>query len=268
MCVSSALAEFTGTTLYLGRQTHAEHGLIHVLGYQNTAVNLADGPNSMLLHLPAVGMTPGSLVDVGRDDNFLDRIVAGAIPVSRSLSMDWMSADDGVQVFEHDIYTMVLAPDATMLPSALHRVDPRKRPVLDPELMAFYADLYPRHAMLLCCFDNADAQRAKPLLLWYEPQEPDLLVAPALDCHTGAPPDLSADVLVDHRVVFGTDAAPPGWGRPISYSPDMRHKLRAYLPSSALGARHRGWRPNGDFAIAHDDLLAANMDAVYRLTPG
>lgn len=227
MCVSSAAALFTGTTLYLGRQTHAEHGLIHVLGYQNTVTNLAAGPNAMLLHLPAIGMAPDNLVTVGRDSDFLDRIAAGAIPVSRSAGVDWMGGGEEVQVFEHDIYTMLLASDATMLPSALHRVDPRKRPSLDPDLLAFYADHYPRHAMLLCCFDNAEAQRAKPLLLRYQPHEPDLLVAPALDCHTGAPPDLSAPVVVDHQVIFGTDAAPPGWGRPIHYSPDMRGRVRS-----------------------------------------
>lgn len=33
------------------------HGLVHVLGYQNTTVNLADGPNAMLLHLPTRQLT-------------------------------------------------------------------------------------------------------------------------------------------------------------------------------------------------------------------
>ena len=36
------------------------HGLIHVLGYRNTAVNLADGPNAMLPHVPTAQLTPGS----------------------------------------------------------------------------------------------------------------------------------------------------------------------------------------------------------------
>jgi hypothetical protein len=132
--------------------------------------------------------------------------------------------------------------------------------------MAFYAAFYPDHAVLLCCFDNAEAERAKPLLLWYQPQEPDLLVAPALDCHTGAVPDLTELVDVDHQVLFGTDAAEPGWGRPIHYG-DMADAVRAYLPDSALGVRYRSRLVNGDFAIAHDDLLAANTDAVHRLTP-
>ncbi|MGY0232300.1 hypothetical protein [Longispora urticae] len=52
MCVSAGPAEFTGTILYAGRRHHPEHGPIEVLGYQNTAVNLAGGPNAMLPHVP------------------------------------------------------------------------------------------------------------------------------------------------------------------------------------------------------------------------
>jgi hypothetical protein len=266
VCVSAALADFTGTTLYVGRKTHPALGVLHVLGYQNTAVNLAAGPNAMLLHLPAVGLTAGNLVSVGRDVGFLDRIGSACEPLSAGGGIAAMSAAVDVQVFEHDIYTMVLAPDATVLPSALHQVPPRKRPHLDPELLAFYSDHYPRHSMSLCCFDNAEAQRAKPLLLWYSPTEPDLLVAPALDCHTGGVPSFDVPVQADHRVAFGTDAAGPDWGYPIDYSPGMRRKLRQFLPDAVIGDVFHGLLPNGDFAITHDDVLAENFDGVHRLS--
>jgi hypothetical protein len=49
-------------------------------------------------------------------------------------------------------------------------------------------------------------------LLWYDPLEHDRLVLPAIDCHTGAVPDLSADVRTDHWVLFGSDDADDGWG--------------------------------------------------------
>jgi hypothetical protein len=65
MCVSMDVAEFSGTTVYAGRQHHPAHGLIHVLGYQNTHLNLAAGPNAMLLHLPALSMRPDNFVSVG-----------------------------------------------------------------------------------------------------------------------------------------------------------------------------------------------------------
>ena len=60
MCISTGEATFSGTIVYCGRQHHPVHGLIHVMGYQNTAVNLSDGRNAMLLHLPAQQLPPGT----------------------------------------------------------------------------------------------------------------------------------------------------------------------------------------------------------------
>ncbi|OLT29444.1 hypothetical protein BJF79_40785 [Actinomadura sp. CNU-125] len=271
MCVSMAEAEFSGTTLYAGRTRHPLHGPIEVLGYENTALNLADGPNAMLLHLPARAMTPDRFVSVGRrGGRVLAAMVDAVRPLSRSagaMTMDWMSSDDPVQVFEHDVYTVLLADDPTLIPAALTRVPYRKRPRLDPALMEFYADHYPHHSIAVCCFDNADARRAKPLLLWYEPLDPDVLVAPALDAHTGGPPSAGEPVATDHWVIFGTDAAPEGWGEPVRYPHDLREKVRAFLPETVMGAHFAQEMPNGDFAIAHDDLLAGHLNRMERLAP-
>lgn len=68
MCVSMDQAAFSGTTLYAGRRHHPEHGLIEVLGYQNTAVNLAGGPNAMLLHVPARALTPENFLALRPDE--------------------------------------------------------------------------------------------------------------------------------------------------------------------------------------------------------
>lgn len=154
MCVSVDEAEFSGTILYTGRRHHPEHGLINVLGYQNTAVNLAIGPNAMLLHVPArQTMTPENFVGVGRHDDVLTRMVDAVAPVAAAAdSTDWMEsgAQRAVQVFEHDIYTVLLAADPTLLPTALGRVPVpvHKRPRLSAELMEFYADLYQRHTII------------------------------------------------------------------------------------------------------------------------
>jgi hypothetical protein len=267
MCVSMDVAEFTGTAAYLGRLRHPEHGLIHVLGYQNTARNQASGPNAMLLHLPTTNMSAQHFLPVGRDGDVLDRMLDAIAPASASLDdgIAWMS--DEVEVFEHDIYTVLLAADATAIPAALDRVPERKRPRLNPDLFAFYARHYPEHRIAVCCFDNTEAHRAKPLLMWYPPIDPDLLIIPALDCHTGAPPDLDAQVEVDHSIVFGTDEGGPDWGSPVSYSPTMRAKLRAFLTDAVFGAYVRGSMPNGDFAISHADLLAERFDRIERVGP-
>ncbi|MFD0901430.1 hypothetical protein [Actinomadura sediminis] len=269
MCVSLAEAEFTGTTLYVGRRRHPRHGAIEVLGYENTALNLADGPNAMLLHLPARTMTPDHFVPVGRHGGrVLAAMVDAVRPPSRgagAAAMDWMShGPRDVQVFEHDVYTVLLAEDPTLIPAALARVPGRRRPRLDPALMEFYADHYPRHSVAVCCFDNADARRAKPLLMWYEPLDPDVLVAPALDAHTGGPPVPGEPVGTDHWVLFGGDDAP---GAPVDYPRGLRGKVRDFLPDTVIGAHFGAALPNGDFALAHDDLLAGRIDRIERLRP-
>lgn len=272
MCVSMAPAEFTGTTLYCGRLHHPEHGLIHVLGYQNTAANLADGPNAMLLHLPARHMSRRNFLSVGRDADVLERMVDAVRPVSVGVvddSIAWMGGGPGpaVEVFEHDVYTVVLARDPRAVPAALAEVPDHRRPALNPELFDFYAERYPAHAIAVCCFDNARAAQAKPLLMWYPPHDPDLLTLPALDCHTGAVPDLDAPVHADHWVILGTDEAPADWGSPVEYAPAMRHSLRGYLPDTVAGRHFHGSLPNGDFAISHDDLLTGDVERVTRVRP-
>jgi len=270
MCVSTDHAEFFGTTLFIGRRHHPQHGLIHVLGYQNTAVNLAAGTNAMLLHLPAHSMTRENFLSAGNCPDILSRMVDAARPRSRGATD--RSRGSGtrapVQVFDHDIYTVLLADDATRIPAALTQVPSRKRPRLDPELLQFYADHYPDHTIVVCCFDNADAKKASPLLLWYRPLEPDLLTAPALDCHTGGVPATDTPVPVDHWVLFGTDEASYDWGTPVNYPIDMPDQLYEFLPGTVMGS-YFGHEPlpNGDFAITHDDLLAADLDRIRRLQP-
>lgn len=109
-----AEAEFSGTILYAGRRRHPKHGWIEVLGYQNTAVNLATGPNAMLLHLPARRISSRQFLNVGRATSVLRSMVEAVAPVSAGPFMsfgetDWMAAPARVEVFDHDIYSIVLA---------------------------------------------------------------------------------------------------------------------------------------------------------------
>jgi hypothetical protein len=273
MCVSASAAELSGTILFAGRRLHRVHGWVEVLGYQNTAVNLSPGPNAMLLHLPARKVTSAHFLNVGRCDQVLRDMAAAVQSMGRgrylSDETDWMGGGR-VEVFEHDIYTVVLADRATDIPRALDRVPERKRPVVSSELLAFYADCFPGYPVALCCFDNAEAIQAKPLMLWYRPLDEERLILPAIDCHTGAVPDLEASVRTDHTVIFATDRAIEGWGEPVAYSQAgrMRHELRAFLPEQVLGERFTELLPNGDFAIAHDDLVRGDLGRIERSVPG
>ncbi|MFI9729335.1 hypothetical protein [Streptomyces sp. NPDC052092] len=121
MCISTSEAAFSGTIVYCGRQHHPEHGLIHVLGYQNTAANLADGPNAMLLHLPTRQLTPRHFLSAGRTAAVLHRMVAAVESAAAAADgIAWMGGEpQPVQVFDHDVYTVVLATDPTAVPGAL-----------------------------------------------------------------------------------------------------------------------------------------------------
>jgi hypothetical protein len=269
MCVSAAPAEFSGTIVYVGRHTHPEHGPVEVLGYQNTAVNLAHGPNAMLLHLPAAGMSSTNFLDTGDTPYILRDLVNSLRPAPWAVRAGGPAPDGPpprVEVFDHDVYTVVLAADPAAIPAALEQVPPRKRPDLGPELFRFYADMFPGYPVALCCFDNADARRAAPLLMWYRPIFADRLTAPALDAHSGAPPDPDALVRPDHWVLFGLDDPPDGWGVPVWYR-RAPGPLAPFLPRRVIGREVTGGQVrNGDFVISLADARAGRIDRLGRLT--
>jgi len=281
MCVSAGPAEFSSTIVYVGRRDHPDHGLIHVLGYQNNAINLASGPNAMLLHIPTSELGPGHFISIDRDREVLTRMgqaVGRGRGVSRTAPMDWMGGE--VQVFDHDLYTVVVADDPLRIPQALSRVEPRKRPDINAGLLEFYSTVCHDHVMVLCCFDNADIRESAPILLWYRPTDPDRLVMPGIDAHTGGPPQLGTPVERDHVLVFGTDAAADDWGTPMTYPRRLRHKIRAFLPDEVAGfslssSPDPSGSPvphpltcNGDFAITHADLINGRLDRVELTIPG
>ncbi len=270
MCVSVAPARLTGTVLYVGRRTHPEHGPVEVLGYQNTVANLATGPNAMLLHLPAAGMTRANFLDAGATPDVLRDLVDALRPVSLAAPAGQAvaaRAPQAVEVFDHGVYTVVLAADPRDIPAALERVPEHKRPSLSPDLFRFYAETFPDYPVALCCFDNADARRAAPLLMWYRPLFPDRLTAPALDCHTGAVPDVDGWVRPDHWVVFGLDDAPGEWGSRVGYRRPLG-PLAEFLPERVIGqAVDYGYLRNGDFVLSLDDARAGRLDGLARLTP-
>jgi hypothetical protein len=286
MCVAAAPARFTGTILYHGLRNHAEHGRVHVLGYQNTAQNLATGPNAMLLHLPAIGMTQANFIDTSGSPRILRDMVDALQPVSRSQAVAHaFGAVPGgpppVQIFDHDIYTVVLATDPTLIPDALEQVPPQKRIAANRPLFDFYAAMYPGYAVALCCFDNREARQANPLLMWYTPRDENRFALPAVDCHTGGVPDLRTDVLTDHWVVFGTDEAAPEWGVPVQYTNGPSGEISTllpkrfrpqsafeeFLPKRVIGMQFTGWQPNGDFVIPYKNVLAGDLSALRRLSP-
>ncbi|GAA2726137.1 hypothetical protein [Actinocorallia aurantiaca] len=76
-------------------------------------------------------------------------MVNAVAPVPAGRSADWTGSDErsGVEVFHHDIYTVVLAENASRVTAALDRVEPSRHPALDQALFDFYTEAFPEPAV-------------------------------------------------------------------------------------------------------------------------
>lgn len=161
----------------------------------------------------------------------------------------------GVQVFDHDIYTVVLSQNAGLIPDALKLVKKDRRPALNQPLFDWYGRIFPNWPIALCCFNNRQQAAAAPLTIWYEPLRGDFLTLPAIDCHTGATPRLSGRVEVDHWVIYGRESHAPGFARVHYRRPVQDPFLAKVLPSYVVGQRFTGQLMNDDFIVDTESHL-------------
>jgi len=259
-CCSFQPARFSETH---GLAAEAQHNgrLVHLLGYQNTAVNMAAGGQANALFLP-IPAKPGTMSRINILDTtscpalFGDLETALPYPEDRNTSPGQQLlgiTSPPPQVFEHDIYTIVLSSDPRQIPAALLKVCPERRPLLNPAICRSYAKWYKGWTFALCCFNTREQTKAKPMLWWYEPLNPDRLFFPALDAHTGNPPDLKKMVDVDHHLFFGSYKM--NKGNPVKYSDaSMSSELKQLLPKRIYGSRIWTQMINGDFYVDTADL--------------
>lgn len=262
MCVSVDKADFRNTTLLISEARHPATGKkVHVLGYQNAAVSYSSGPNAMILHFPAHPMTQENVVDTSGFPWFLQDLVHAVTPPSLGRSIPGAA---GVEVFDHGIYTVVLAANASFVFSALPLVPEEKRPPFNQRLFDWYGSMWPDWPVALCCFNNRQAAQADPMLWWYEPLDDSWLLAPSIDCHTGEVPDLDADVAVDHWVIAGLQERRFPNLVPVRYRDETAIPAfaAALLPSYVVGVKIETRLQNGDF------LFPANKLAVREARRG
>ena len=295
MCVSvrkGVEAQFANTVLY-GAEI-AGPPLVHVLGYQNKVGNGGQSaPNAMLLPFPAVpaSMGPSDVLDTSSCPRVLEDIAKAVMPppaafLTRSRSRG-APPTAPVQIFDTGIYTVVLAHSATLIPDALEQVAVDRRPPPNPALFEAYARWYPDWTMALCCFNNAHAALATPMVWKYQPSQPEHLFLPTLDCHTGDVPDLQAGVRPDHTIAVGSNIRPDRicglWPLPLdTYLPDSQapitgavdykdpipQSLRPYFLRRVSGRSYRLPMPNGDFYFRVEDLRRGSYAPIRRLPPG
>jgi hypothetical protein len=277
MCVCLAAARLSKTILYAAEVCPDGKDVVHVLGYQNTVQNLAArgaaGGNAMILPFPAVPgtMTPKNVVATDDCPRILEDLAEAVRwqDTGRPRVLGLADSAKSVQVFDTGIYTVVLAQDARDIPAALARVPAAKRPALNPPIFDAYAVWYPEWTVALCCFNNRDAARATPMLWWYRPANSAELFAPALDCHTGAVPDLKAQVRVDHTVAVASHVMddPGFWTKGhgksgesleqltrVRYGDDIPADVRPFLCAHAVGGTYEKKMRNGDFVCPTQSL--------------
>ncbi|MBX9686917.1 MAG: hypothetical protein K2X27_09460 [Candidatus Obscuribacterales bacterium] len=273
-CCSLAPATFSSTK-GLAAEAVKDGKLVHLLAYQNIATNknLKSGGNAMLLPIPA---KPGTM----SEKNVLNTSNAANILKDMERSLDsglkgepmrlsaGAAAPAPVQVFESDIYTIVLAADARQIPKALERVPAGKRPSMNQAIFDAYSKWYPGWTFALCCFNNQRARQAKPLLWWYEPIDKTTLFFPALDEHDGAVPALRSQVPVDHVVMFSVPQLKDETGHRVEYSDTLSDSLKSVLPKHVLGESYIGKMAQGDFQVSIENLRKGICNIERVLPPG
>lgn len=297
MCVSLAPAHFSKTTLYVG-EAQREGQTVHVLGYQNTAQNLAPGlqpsstarggraddfwetiddelpgqtGNAMILPFPAAAeMTEANVVDTDGCKRILkDMVEAIEDDMPRTLGVSAKrTVTNSLSVFDTGIYTVVLASDPTLIPSAIERVPEAKRPPLTASIFEVYAEWYPGCPVALCCFNNSEAVEADPLLWWYEPKYETRLFAPALDSHSGNVPNLDADVEVDHAIIVGSYRIDGERAHKVNYRDTLPDATRELLPDRVLGGKIHTRMHNGDFGFHLAEVLKGEFHPLRIPPPG
>lgn len=265
MCVSLNVADFTGTTISLFVTDHPIYGLIHVLGYSNTVVDYSNKPNAMLLHLPsAEPMTQANFIE-HKAPSFQKDMWAALEPRAKGLSFAVTRDSSHVLVFDYGLYTVVLAKNAKDIPDALTRVPAERRPEVNQELFDYYDGTFPNWSIALCCFNNAEAQVSQPMLMWYKPKYPNLVILPGLDCHTGKIPDKHHLVEVDHRIILSDYQMQEG--QDVYYSDPGAAEIQDYLPRLVIGNRYIKPLKNGDFVFSREDVLNSDMSYMRRFIP-
>lgn len=246
-----------------------------------TASAISSG-NAMILPIPD-DVASIEVIDTTTCPNFLKDIRSALTPRSRGATLGSDSARRGsksieVRIINFDVYTIVIAKNAGAMRKALasDAVPADRRPSLNADMIKAYTKWYPGWAIAVCCFNNADAKEAKPLLFSYEPSKqanPDDFFVPTLDAHDGKVPNLTARVDVDHTVFIATkdmasNRATMVYYRDAHTTPGMAPGIAELLPKAVMGKVLRGDMINGDIIFRRSDLAAGKFNGLRALPPG
>lgn len=242
-----------------------------------TASAISSG-NAMILPIPD-DVASIEVIDTTTCPSFLKDIRSALTPRSRGGLLGADSVRRGsksveVRIINFDVYTIVIAKNAGAMRKALasDAVPADRRPALNADMIKAYTKWYPGWAIAVCCFNNADAKEAKPLLFSYEPSKqanPDDFFVPTLDAHDGKVPNLTARVDVDHTVFVATKDMDSNRATTVYYRDSgVAPGIAELLPKAVMGKVLRGDMINGDIIFRRSDLAAGKFNGLRALPPG
>jgi len=234
--------------------------------------------NAMILPIPD-DVASIEVIDTTTCPSFLKDIRSALTPRSRGGLLGADSVRRGsksveVRIINFDVYTIVIAKNAGAMRKALasDAVPADRRPALNADMIKAYTKWYPGWAIAVCCFNNADAKEAKPLLFSYEPSKqanPDDFFVPTLDAHDGKVPNLTARVDVDHTVFVATKDMASNRATTVYYRDSgVAPGIAELLPKAVMGKVLRGDMINGDIIFRRSDLAAGKFNGLRALPPG
>jgi len=247
--------------------------------------------NAMLISLPVKKGTkigPDMLIAVKDYEHFMEdyqNAVAPPVPKSplrRGGDLSFSRSADGpivVKGFDNGLYDVVIARDASEIPSVLAQVDDAKRPQLQMDL---FRDVDAAHdyemVHFLFCFAEEDSGKAGCVAIRYTPANPKKIFLPALDGHNGKIE--RGEVELNHTLVLGSYKMRDGVGNRVFFRDfagdayrlrSMRSAERPYwMLDRVIGAvLPKGMRvPQGDFEFDVADVERGVFNGVRRVPSG
>jgi len=253
------------TLIYVG-ESHRLGRDIHVLAYQNIAINESSTPNAMIIPFPtSQTMTEENIINTTTFKNFL-KDISNATKSTRRLTLGGPVCATlptcQAKVFDIGSYTVVLASHVKYVPEALLKVPKHKRPDIPIRFLFQYGKLYGHKPIAVCCWDGQI--EAEPLLWWYEPINNKSLFIPTMDAHDGNPPNIDAIVKMDHIISAGSSNVPNGIS--VKYTDSIPEKIAEILPTKVHGTKMDYQIKNGDSFIDLD--LVRNKRYGAHITRG
>lgn len=273
MCITSSRALLDNTYIGAWDIELPKLGYRHVLAYQNRVKNSAEGPNCMLLHIPSKkNIEPEWLIDSSVYPTFLTDLYSHIDPINTSEMWMSCSPEPKNHVVEQGVYHIAILNDLdeNSIADTLKLIPKHKLPSIKPELIHFFRKNFPEFPLLLCCFDNKEAQFAAPILVHFPPLFPDTLMFNTIDAH-GSVPNVDQKIDFHQKIIFGTykkqskkDAVY------VKMIPDelvqyiTKNPLAAYLPNyiAAIDFKGRKAVPNKDVCVNLRDIHNMNLPEI------